>query len=137
MIGFPKPRARVFHKIDTKRDADALKREVYAEVDQRDDKHCRCCGRRGNPNATTTLGRIHRAHILDSSRGGEMASWNICSLCWICHALEHTGTQLFFVGTDANKLTLGFEIHEAAVVDVFGNRELPKHVHIITARRNI
>jgi hypothetical protein len=77
----------------------------------------------------TTLGRIHRAHIRDASRGGEYLPSNLCSLCWICHALEHA-KQLWFVGDDANAL-IGFEIHEAAVVDVFGAQPLPRHVRII------
>lgn len=134
MIGFPKPRPRIFDQIEERREADSLKRAVYAEVDARDQRLCRCCGRKGNPNATTAIGRIHRAHIRDASRGGQLAAWNLCSLCWICHALEHA-KQLFFIGKDANSPRLGFEIHEAAVIDVFGTQPLPRQVRIITASR--
>lgn len=137
MIGFPKPRPRVLDKIEADRAAEKLKREVYAAVDARDERKCRCCGRKGNPNATTTIGRIHRAHIKDASRGGEMASWNIASLCWICHAFEHA-KQLWFLGDNADargRSRLRFEIHEAAVLDVFGTKTLPPHVHIITEAR--
>lgn len=116
-------------------------RAVNAQVDARDGKRCRCCGRRGDPNATTTLGRIHRAHIRDASRGGPYEAWNLCSLCWLCHALEHA-KQLWFVGVDASdrradgQFELAFELHEAAVVEIFGTRALPPHVHIITDARS-
>lgn len=133
MLGFPKPRPKIFEKRDTKRADEALQRLVYADVDARDGKRCRCCGRYGNPYAIDPLGKIHRCHIRDKSRGGEMSAANLCSLCWICAALE-TGKQLFFVGTNANH-ELHFEIYEVAVVEVFGSRELPSHVHIITEAR--
>lgn len=134
MPAIPKPRPRIFDQIADERESERLKREVYAEVDARDQKRCRCCGRKGNPYAITAIGRIHRAHIRDASRGGEMAAWNLCSLCWICHALEHA-KQIFFIGTDARSPRLGFEIHEAAVLDVFGTKPLPRHVRIITESR--
>lgn len=124
-----KPRPRVLDRRDGERDAEREKRRVYAEIDARDQKVCRCCGRRGNPYATTALGKLHRAHIRDASRGGLMAAWNLVSLCWICHALEHA-KQLFIIGTNANKV-LRFEIKEVAFVEVFAARELPKHVRII------
>lgn len=126
----PKPLPRAVSKQAAARSEDAHERAVNAEVDRRDGKRCRCCRRKGDPNATTTLGRIHRAHIVDASRGGAYASSNLCSLCWLCHAIEHA-KQLWFVGSDANEITLGFEIHEAAVVHVFGTRHLPPHVRII------
>lgn len=133
MIGFPKPRPRIFDKIQQEREAERIKREVYAEVDARDGKQCRCCGRRGNPYATTALERIHRAHIVDASRGGEITADNLVSLCALCHALEHA-KQLYFVGSHAGP-RLRFEIDEAAVVEVFGNRPLPRHVSIIVRSR--
>lgn len=124
-----KPRPRVLDRIEEDRDIERQKRAAYAEVDARDQKRCRCCGRKGNPYALTALGKIHRAHIRDASRGGPMEAWNLVSLCWICHAIEHA-KQLFIIGTNANKL-IRFEIKEAAVVEAFGTRELPKHVRII------
>jgi hypothetical protein len=45
------------------------------------------------------------------------------------HALEHA-KQLWFVGANANE-RIEFEIHEAAVVEVFGNRVLPAHVRMV------
>lgn len=126
----PKPTPRVIVKHKAQKTDDAHERAVKAEVDRRDGKRCRCCTRRGNPEALTTIGKIHRAHIQDASRSGPYEAWNLCSLCWICHSLEHA-KQLWFVGTDANELTLGFEIHEAAVVEVFGTSTLPRHVRIV------
>lgn len=125
----PKPKPRIFEKRDERRDAEALKRQVYAEVDARDQRRCQCCGRRGNPNAVEALGRIHRHHILEASRGGPMTAANILSVCALCHSLIHA-KQLWVIGKDANR-GVRFEIHEAAVVEVFGNRVLPKHVRIV------
>jgi hypothetical protein len=130
----PKARPRIFDRLEDRVLAERRKRQVYAEVDARDMHRCRCCGRRGSPYATDPLGRIHRAHILDASRGGALVAWNLASLCWICHALEHA-KQLHFIGQNANSHRLRFELHEAAVVEVFGARELPAHVRIITSAR--
>jgi hypothetical protein len=134
MNACPKPRPHILDRIAAKRAAEGMKREVYAKVDARDGKRCRCCGRKGNPNATTTIGRLHRAHIQDASRGGQIETANLATLCWICHALEHA-KQLWFRGTNADDVRLGFDIHEAAAVEVFGTKPVPRHVHIIAQRR--
>lgn len=119
---------RVLREQQDKRETDALKRTVYREVDQLDERKCRCCGRHGNPYATTTLGRLHHAHLIDASLGGEMSIFNIYLLCWICHALVHA-KQVFPIGLNARQVA--FEIYEAAVVHVFGSDPLPKHVAIV------
>lgn len=124
-----KPRPRILNKRDDAREAEREKRAVYAEIDARDQKRCRVCGRKGNPYATTALGKIHRAHIQDASRGGPLSAANLFSACWICHAFIHA-KQLFVIGTNADK-RLTFEIDERAVLDVFGTKELPKHVRIV------
>jgi len=128
----PKPSKldRVLREEAEKREAEAVKRQVYRDVDLRDERRCIICGRHGNPNATTTLGRLHRVHLVDLSLGGEMSTRHVYLGCWICHAVIHA-KQLFPVGMDANQ-DLRFEILEAAVVHVFGSQELPKHVSIIT-----
>ena len=128
-ITLHKPRPEILDKRDSQRDAERHERAVYAEVDARDLKRCRICMRRGNPYAVDALGRIHRCHIKDASRGGEFAARNIFSGCWICHSLIHA-KQVFVLGTNANA-RLEFEIEEAAVIDVFGTRPVPSHVHII------
>lgn len=133
MIGIPKPRPRVLEQQDDDRALQARKRRVNAEVDARDERRCQCCHRRGNPDSLTALGKIHRAHIVDASRGGPYDVGNLVSLCWICHALEHA-KQLWIVGATANT-PIGFEIEEAAMVHVFGTRALPAHVRIIAPPR--
>lgn len=126
-----KPRPRVLDKGDRQRDEERVKRVVDAEVDARDGKRCRCCSRRGNPNALTTLGKIHRAHIKDASLIGAYVPKNICSLCWICHALVHT-KALFFKGRNANRFPMKFEIKASVVGDVFSSiRILPAYVTVL------
>lgn len=117
---------RIAAKRQRTRDEDAHERKVNAEVDARDKGRCRCCGRRGNPDA---LGRLHRAHIIDASLGGPYTPENLCTLCSDCHAAEHA-KQLHFVGTNANE-RIEFEVEEAAVVAIFSYRTLPAHVHIV------
>ena len=130
----PKPQPRILDKMKARREEIGLKRRVYAEVDTRDLRCCRCCGRRGNPDSVTALGKIHRAHIVDASRGGQISSENLISLCSLCHSFEHA-KQLFFRSKNANSMKFAFDVHEAAVLDIFGARQLPSHVHIITGRR--
>lgn len=123
-------RPRVLDMVERDRDRKAVKRDAYAEVDERDGRRCRCCGRRGNPNAIGVLGRIHRCHIHDAGTRGGMRADNLVSLCWICAALE-TAKQLFFEGTDAHDMSLTFGVMDVAVVEIFGDRPLPPHVHIV------
>jgi hypothetical protein len=129
VITFPKPRPRILDKRDLQRQLDAHKRRVNAAVDARDQKRCRCCGRRGNPYALTALGKIHRAHIQDASLVGPYEPWNLISLCWICHAYLHA-KRLWILDTDANQ-RIGFEIAGANVADIFGTNALPAHVRIV------
>lgn len=129
----PKARPHILDKRDDRREDERVQRAVYEEIDARDLKRCRVCMRRGNPYALDPLGKIHRCHLRDASLGGPMAAANIFSGCWICHALIHA-KQLFPIGTNANH-RLEFDINEAAVVEVFGSRTLPSHVHIIAEAR--
>lgn len=122
-LAFPKPRAAFFDKRDAARDKERAKRSAYAAVDARDQHRCRCCGKRAT----------HKHHIRFRSKGGEDASANLVSLDAGCHALIHA-RQLWIVGSNADK-RLVFEIHEAAVVDVFGTKSLPAHVRIVTDGR--
>jgi hypothetical protein len=121
---------RIFEKVEERKAVDKQKRDTYREIDARDGRRCRCCGRKGNPNAVGALGRIHRCHIHDAGTQGAMSAKNLVSLCWLCASLE-TAKQLFIIGTDANREDLRFEIMDAAVVDIFGERELPPNVRII------
>jgi hypothetical protein len=131
MLGFPKPPPRIFDKRRIAREAANLLRAVYDEVDARDDKQCRCCGRRGNPYAVDPLGRLHHCHILDASLGGEVSAANIFLGCSICHLYVHR-KELFVIGTNANH-DLEFEVYESAAREIFSHRRLPGHVHIAAA----
>ena len=120
----PKGRPSVFDKRDERRDRETRRRSVYAAVSARDERACRCCGRRES---------LHHHHLTFRSKGGGDETSNVLLLCVLCHALLHA-RQLWILGKNADK-RLTFEVHEAAVVDLFGAKELPKHVHIITASR--
>jgi hypothetical protein len=130
-----KPKPRILQRRAEKRKADAEKRDVYLLVDARDCKQCKVCGRKGNPYAVDPLGKLHHVHILDASLGGEMKTWNLWLGCSICHALIHA-KQLWPVTRNADQ-SMRFEIHEAAVVEVFGRKHLPAHVRIVTDARGV
>lgn len=120
----PKPRPQIFDKRDVKREVENRRRSVYAAVDQRDQRQCRCCGRRE---------KLHHHHLTFRSKGGMDETSNICLLCSYCHALLHA-RQLWVMGKNADK-RLTWEIHESAVVDLFGTRELPRDVRIVVESR--
>jgi len=129
----PKPNRldRVLARRGERRDEDANERAIDKLVDERDSKRCRCCGRRGRTEAVSVFDRLHRAHIVDRSLGGPYTTENILLLCAICHLSRGVhGKQLFIVGTNANQ-RIEFEVLEAAVVHIFGTRQLPGHVRII------
>jgi hypothetical protein len=84
-----------------KADADATWRAVCKEVDLRDGKHCRCCDKRSDPDATGLLVRGHRHHLVYRSAGGKDVAPNLVSLCADCHAAEHQH-RLRIEGGDAN-----------------------------------
>ncbi len=64
-------------------------RTVCREVDKRDGKSCRGCDKRSDPEATGTLQRGHRHHIIYRSAGGMDTSDNLVTLCADCHNDEH------------------------------------------------
>lgn len=123
-LAFPKPRPRVLEKRDEQREKLNALRRVHLAVDQRDGRQCRCCGRRE---------KLHKHHITFRSKGGNDSTENLVTLDALCHALLHA-RQLWILGKNADK-RLTFEIHEAAVVDLFGSKELPRDVRIVTTSR--
>jgi hypothetical protein len=125
-----KPLPRALGLDSNTRAAARAKAAVDREVDDRDGRTCQCCGRRGNPYALTTLGKIHRAHIKAASLGGEYSAKNLVSLCWICHALHHTKRLLYIVGTNANK-PLRFRIAASVIERVFLRGVIPEHVTVV------
>ena len=122
----PKPRPAIFNKRDVRRERETIRRSVYAAVSARDEHQCRCCGRKES---------LHHHHLTFRSKGGGDETSNICLLDAGCHAMLHA-RQLWILGKNADR-RLTFEVAEAAVVDLFGVKELPKHVHIITASRKV
>lgn len=129
----PKPRPRILDKRDEARERLRMVREVYRLVAERDQRRCRCCGRGGRYDATASEQALHRHHLVYRSKQGADTTTNLISLCAWCHALIHA-RQLWPVDADADRL-VRFEIHEAAVIDVFGTKPLPRHVSMVTARR--
>jgi hypothetical protein len=133
VIGIPKPRARILDKRDEKRERERQVRELNRAIAERDSYRCRCCGREGQYDATQADRALHRHHVRYRSKGGEDATKNLVTLCAYCHAAIHA-RQLWIVGDNADQ-RLTFEVHEAAVIDLFGTKPLPASVHIVTERR--
>lgn len=120
----PKPRPSVFDKRDQQREKLTRQRSVYAAVDYRDEHRCRCCGRKDH---------LHHHHIVFRSKQGPDCTENVVLLCTFCHALLHA-RQLWILGKNADK-RLTFEIDERAVIDLFGTKELPRDVRMVTGSR--
>lgn len=79
--------SRVDEKLKAEKDEAKAERDVYAVVDARDKRICRCCGLR-----TTTVGlttRTHHHHLVYRSAGGPHERWNVVTLCPACHNDEH------------------------------------------------
>lgn len=119
-----KGRPSVFDKRDVKRERENEQRSVAHQVSVRDERKCRCCGRSEG---------LHHHHLHFKSRGGKNTVENELLVCKFCHALIHA-RQLWVLGLNANK-RVTFEIHESAVVEIFGTKPLPAHVRIVTDRR--
>jgi 5-methylcytosine-specific restriction endonuclease McrA len=66
-------------------------------VDGRDERSCRCCGKRTNADAVGLL-RGHRHHVIYRSAGGPNATWNLATLCASCHNEEHVKKTLHVEG---------------------------------------
>lgn len=131
-LAFPKGKPRALRAEDARRDAKAEQRRVYALVDVRDKKRCQCCGRVGDPNAGTTLGRLHHEHLKELSLGGPTSTENVYLLCWICHPFK-TGHQLEPHG-NPDKAPLTFTVTSDAAAVIFKGRRRPAHVRILEAR---
>lgn len=82
-------KTRVDDRIQQERDDDAKERALHKAVDTRDKRKCRACGRRSNPDAVGLTQRGHRHHLTYRSAGGPDESWNVATLCYVCHNDEH------------------------------------------------
>jgi hypothetical protein len=83
----PKVKGRVQLKLEKKAADEKAWRECCAVVDARDKGRCRYCGKRGKPESTSLLDRIHRHHLEKRSKGGEHLPGNVVSVCAACHEL--------------------------------------------------
>ena len=81
--------SRVEAKREAEREHAANVRKWDAEVDRRDGRRCRCCGRRSDPEATGLLEKGHRHHIVYRSAQGSDEPFNKITLCAFCHDDEH------------------------------------------------
>ena len=102
---------RVDARLERVAKAASDERRWNAEIDARDHRQCRACGKRTNPDEICLL-RGHRTHIVYASAGGSMEPRNRVSLCPKCHQDEHRDQLRFtaeggpYAGIDAN---LGME----------------------------
>jgi hypothetical protein len=90
--------------------ADALQaRKWDAEIDARDGKRCRACGKASHPQRIGLTTRGHRHHIVYASACGGMEPSNRVTLCARCHSDEHHDRLRFradggpYAGIDANE----------------------------------
>jgi 5-methylcytosine-specific restriction endonuclease McrA len=79
-------------------------RRVCRLVDQRDGRQCRSCGKRTDPD-DVGLQRGHRHHIQYKSACGPDETWNIVTLCAVCHNEEEHRHRLRIEGNADEALT--------------------------------
>jgi 5-methylcytosine-specific restriction endonuclease McrA len=128
-LKYAKPRARALDDDEESRSAKQHQKAVYAVVDVRDKRQCTICGRRGNPNATTTLGKLHHEHLKELSLGGPTKTSNVVLACWICHPFK-TAHQIEPTG-NPDRGTLRYTVTGAAAKVIFKCRRPPAHVRIV------
>lgn len=87
--------SRVESAITEKLKAAADERRINLEIDRRDMRVCRCCGRRSDPDRVGLLERGHRHHIVYRSAGGSDEAFNRVTLCAGCHSDEHSNKLRF------------------------------------------
>jgi hypothetical protein len=80
---------RVDERVERDRQDAANEKAWNAEIDRRDGRECRACGRKSDPEKVGLTTRGHRAHIVYASAGGSMEPFNRITLCHICHNAEH------------------------------------------------
>jgi hypothetical protein len=67
----------------------ANERRWKAEIDLRDGRECRACGRKSDPELVGLTKRGHRHHMVYASAGGSDEPCNRVTLCYACHNDEH------------------------------------------------
>lgn len=100
--------SRVDERFERDRKEAADEKRWDAEIDRRDGKKCRACGKPSDPDRVGLTTRGHRAHIVYASACGSMGPFNRVTLCAKCHTDEHKDRLRFtedggpYVGIDAN-----------------------------------
>jgi hypothetical protein len=92
---------RVKRKAARRAAASTAERQCYADVDKRDGRRCRVCGRQARPGVASMLDRLHHHHMILRSRGGQHEPSSVISLCAGCHSEIHVDCTLRLSG-DAN-----------------------------------
>ena len=125
--------SRVDVALEKEAEAAKLERQWNAEIDARDRRQCRACGKKTDPEAVGLLKRGHRAHIVYASACGSMEPSNRVTLCARCHNDEHQDRLRFtreggpYVGLDA-RLGLEFWRKDAEGQWYLSRREIAPHV---------
>lgn len=126
--------SRVDEAIEREAEDARLERKTNAEIDARDHRQCRACGKHSDPEATGLLKRGHRAHIVYASGGGSMEPFNRVTLCYECHNAEHKDRLRFtveggpYVGIDANEGMEFWRKEKATGQWYLSRRETAPHV---------
>lgn len=100
--------SRVDVAVKREREEAAQLKRWDAEIDARDSKRCRACGKPSDPEKVGLTKRGHRAHIVYASACGSSEPWNRVTLCFQCHSDEHKDRLRFtaeggpYTGLDAN-----------------------------------
>lgn len=128
-LALPKKRAKALEDEAQARTDRQHQIVVYHDVDVRDRRQCTCCGRRGNPYAMTTLGKLHHDHLQGGSGRRMTQSSNVVLLCWICHEFK-TANQITPHG-NPDKGTLRYDVEASAAKVIFKGRKKPLHVRIV------
>lgn len=124
--------SRVDDAIERERDEAADKRRCEREVDARDRRQCRACGRHSDPDATGLTKRGHRHHIVYASACGSDEAPNRVTLCYECHNDEHKNRLRFTpdgMGYEKLDANLGLEFWRKVKGGWYlSRRELAPHV---------
>lgn len=93
-------------RIEAKLAAERAWEAVKKVIAERDQHHCRLCGkgcRYGDPLPT----RADAHHIIFASQGGPDKSWNLLHLCRSCHDLVHKVRKFYLSGNADEKDEMG------------------------------
>jgi hypothetical protein len=91
--------SRLQRKLAKKAANDKAWKDCCKAVDERDEHHCRVCGRYGNPRSRTMLNMIHHHHLIPNERRcGIHEPSRVISLCARCHGEIHVDCTLELTG---------------------------------------